>query len=155
MIAYQTSLNNRAMLLNSNSGNFFEFVRYEDRDRADADRYWVGTLEANRDYVPVISNANGLWAYALGDVVRFSETSPAMLEVVGRTAEILSLYREGLRGELARQSLDTACRQSGAASFPVSCELFARRCARSAQPRVVHRVCPRTRKCVGLRTGAR
>jgi hypothetical protein len=117
MIAYQTSLDNRAMLLNSNSGNFFEFVRYEDRDRADAERYWVGTIEANRDYVPVISNANGLWAYALGDVVRFSETSPAMLEVVGRTAEILSLYREGLRGELARRSLDAACRQSAAQVF--------------------------------------
>ena len=46
MIAYQTSLSNRGMLLNSNSGNFFEFVRYKDRDRSDADRYWVGTLEA-------------------------------------------------------------------------------------------------------------
>jgi hypothetical protein len=117
MIAYQTSLDNRAMLLNSNSGNFFEFVRYEDRDRADAERYWVGTIEANRDYVPVISNANGLWAYALGDVVRFSETRPAMLEVVGRTAEILSLCREGLTGELARSSLDVACRQSAAQVF--------------------------------------
>jgi hypothetical protein len=117
MIAYQTSLDNRAMLLNSNSGNFFEFVRYEDRDRADAERYWVGTIEANRDYVPVISNENGLWAYALGDVVRFSETFPPMLEVVGRTAEILSLYREGLRGELARSSLDAASRQSGAQVF--------------------------------------
>lgn len=117
MIAYQTSLNNRAMLLNSNSGNFFEFVRFEDRDRADAERYWVGTLEANRDYVPVISNVNGLWAYALGDVVRFSETSPAMLEVVGRTAEILSLCREGVRGELARRSLDAASRRSAAQIF--------------------------------------
>jgi hypothetical protein len=117
MIAYQTALDNHAMLLNSNSGNFFEFVRYEDRDRTDAERYWVGTLEANRDYVPVISNANGLWAYVLGDVVRFSETSPAMLEVVGRTAEILSLYREGLRGELARRSLDAACRGSAAQVF--------------------------------------
>ena len=65
----------------------------------------------------MISNANGLWAYALGDVVRFSETSPAMLEVVGRTAEILSLYREGLRGELARRSLDAACRRSAAQVF--------------------------------------
>jgi hypothetical protein len=117
MIAYQTSLNNRAMLLNSHSGNFFEFVRYEDRDRADAERFWVGTIDADRDYVPVISNANGLWAYALGDVVRFSETIPAMLEVVGRTAEILSLHREGLQGELARISLDAACRQSDAQVF--------------------------------------
>jgi hypothetical protein len=117
MIAYQTSLKNRAMLLNSNSGNFFEFVRYKDRDRADAERFWVGTIEADREYVPVISNANGLWAYTLGDVVRFSETAPAMLEVVGRTAEILSLYREGLRGDLARSSLDAACRQSAAQVF--------------------------------------
>jgi hypothetical protein len=117
MIAYQTSLDNRALILNAHSGNFFEFVRYEDRDRADAERYWVDTIEANCDYVPVISNANGLWAYALGDVVRFSETSPAMLEVVGRTAEILSLCREGLTGELARRSLDAACRRSAAQVF--------------------------------------
>jgi hypothetical protein len=105
------------MLLNSNSGNFFEFVAYEDRDRPDAGRHWVDTLEANRDYVPVVSNANGLWAYALGDVVRFSKASPAMLEVVGRTAEILSLYREGLRGETARACLATVCRQSAAQVF--------------------------------------
>ena len=38
MIAYQTSLSSRAMLLNSSSGNFFEFIRYEDRDRADGER---------------------------------------------------------------------------------------------------------------------
>jgi hypothetical protein len=114
LIAFQTSLSDRHMLLNTEGGNFFEFIRYEDFGRDDAERFWVSTIERGQKYVPVISNANGLWAYVLGDVVEFADTQPPMLRVVGRTAETLSLYREGLTGDVARSALSAICKQAGA-----------------------------------------
>ncbi|MEX2306454.1 MAG: GH3 auxin-responsive promoter family protein [Pirellulales bacterium] len=113
LIAFQSSLDDRAMLLNSR-GSFFEFIRDEDRDLADPERFWIGSVEPGQRYVPVISNSNGLWAYVLGDIVRFTQIRPPKLEVLGRTSEILTLYREGVNGEAARKALAVASRKCGA-----------------------------------------
>ena len=75
-----TRADSSAMLLNTR-GSFFEFIRYEDREKPSPERLWVGTIRPGERYVPVISNANGLWAYVLGDVVEFTDVRPPLLRI--------------------------------------------------------------------------
>ena len=102
-----------SLLLNT-GGSFFEFIRYADRDQTNPERFWVGSIEPGERYIPVISNANGLWAYVLGDVVEFTETRPPKLKVLGRTSEILNQFRESLDGDAARKALSNVTQQCGA-----------------------------------------
>jgi hypothetical protein len=95
-------------------GCFFEFVPVEELGAPEPTRHWVATIETGVDYAVVLTTNAGLFAYVLGDVVRFVDRSPPRLLVTGRTAWMLSAFGEHVTGEEIARALDAAASATGA-----------------------------------------
>lgn len=97
------------------NGIFFEFVPVQTLDGPNPVRHWVGTLETGVDYAVVLSTNAGLWAYILGDTVRFVDRDPPRLLITGRTSYYLSAFGEHVTGEEIEAAVTGAARDIGAA----------------------------------------
>ncbi len=112
--AHQTTLTDEAMMLHLDNGVFYEFVRVDEREADAPRRYTVADVEVGVRYALYVTTCSGLWAYDVGDVVRFTQTAPPKIVVAGRTSEMLDKYGEAVFGEEARAALRHACERSGA-----------------------------------------
>ena len=101
------------MLLDN--GIFFEFVPVEELDAPAPRRFWIGDVEPGVDYAVAMSSNAGLWAYLLGDLVRFVETRPPRIRVSGRTSYMLSAFGEHLIGAEIEAAVAAAAAGIGAA----------------------------------------
>lgn len=90
------------------NGLFYEFVPTDALDRIEPTRHWLGTAELGVDYALVLSTCAGLWAYILGDTVRFLELHPPRIIVTGRTSYFLSAFGEHLAGAEIEQAVSKA-----------------------------------------------
>lgn len=82
------------MLLVPHRGTFFEFVPLAEHGRADARRVPLWEVERDVPYVIVVTTSSGLYAYEVGDIVRFPSLAPLRLEFMGRLSGCLSLTQE-------------------------------------------------------------
>ena len=112
--SFQTDLADPAMLLHLNNGVFFEFVPMDALHTENPKRYTIADVEPGIRYAPYLTTCSGLWAYGLGDVVRFTQTNPHKILVAGRTSEMIDKYGEAVFGEEARGALERACATTGA-----------------------------------------
>jgi hypothetical protein len=112
-IAIQDRGEGEGMRLVLDRGCFFEFVPVAELDTPNPTRHWAATIETGVDYAVVLSTDAGLFAYILGDVVRFVERSPPRLLVTGRTAWTLSAFGEHVTGEEMARALDAASARTG------------------------------------------
>jgi hypothetical protein len=87
------------MRVNLDSGIFYEFVPAAEIGAPQPTRHWIGDIETGVDYAPVLTTCAGLWAYIVGDVVRFVSRDPPRLLVTGRLSYTLSAFGEHLTGE--------------------------------------------------------
>jgi hypothetical protein len=78
------------------NGIFFEFVPLEELGARCPTRHWIATVELGRDYAIAVSTNAGVWAYLIGDIVRFVEVKPPRLIISGRTGQVLSAFGERL-----------------------------------------------------------
>jgi len=111
--SFQDTLSDPGMLLHLDNGVFFEFIRMDDTSQPPR-RYILSEVETDVRYELLVSSCSGLWAYRVGDIIRFTSTDPHRIVVAGRTSEMLDLYGEAVFGEEARDALNAACRASGA-----------------------------------------
>ena len=107
--SFQTHPEDSSMLLHLDNEVFFEFVRLDEIGRATARRYTIADVETGVRYAPYLTTCSGLYAYKLGDVVRFVSTKPHKIVVAGRTTEMLDGYGEAVSGEDARMAIEAAC----------------------------------------------
>jgi hypothetical protein len=84
----------RGMLMLPHRGTFFEFVPLEEHGSPSATRVPLWAVERNRPYAIVATTVSGLYAYTLGDIVRFPQTAPLRVEFVGRLSGCLSVTQE-------------------------------------------------------------
>ncbi|HYZ32685.1 MAG TPA: GH3 auxin-responsive promoter family protein, partial [Crenalkalicoccus sp.] len=96
-------------------GVFWEFVPVAELDAARPTRHWAATLETGVEYAVVLSSCAGLWAYLLGDTVRFVTRDPPRLLVTGRVSHSLSVFGEHLSGEEIEAALLRALAEAGLA----------------------------------------
>ena len=96
-------------------GLFYEFVPLAELDRPNPTRHWLATVEAGIDYAIVLTTCAGLWAYVIGDTVRFVETAPPRLIVTGRTSYMLSAFGEHVIDLEVEQAVAAAALAIGAA----------------------------------------
>ena len=89
---------------------FMEFVPLEELESPSPRRFWAANVEPGVDYAIALSNNAGLWSYLLGDVVRFVDTNPLRLLVLGRTSQMLSPFGE----HLIAAEIDAAVREAAA-----------------------------------------
>lgn len=92
--AFQDSQKEPGMLLNTNSGIFYEFVPVSEINDPSPTRLTLKDVEVGENYALIISSNAGLWAYNLGDTVKFVSTDPYRLVVSGRTKHFISAFGE-------------------------------------------------------------
>jgi len=73
-IAFQDSQEQEGLLLNTNSGIFFEFIPAGEIFEANPTRLQLKDVKAGENYVMIINNNAGLWGYNLGDTIKFVST---------------------------------------------------------------------------------
>jgi hypothetical protein len=84
----------RGLLMLPHRGTFFEFVPVEQRQSKKAERVPLWAVERDRAYSIVVTTASGLYAYELGDIVRFTTIAPLRIEFMGRLSGCLSVTQE-------------------------------------------------------------
>ncbi len=92
--AFQDSQHAEGLLLNTNSGIFFEFVPAAEIFTENPTRITLKDVQVGENYALVISNNAGLWAYDIGDTVKFISTNPFRIIVSGRTKQFISAFGE-------------------------------------------------------------
>jgi hypothetical protein len=103
--AFQDSQNAEGLLLNTNSGIFFEFVPAGEIFNANPTRLSLRDVKVGENYALIINSNAGLWGYNLGDTVKFVSTNPYRLVVTGRTKHFISAFGEHVIGEEVEYSL--------------------------------------------------
>jgi hypothetical protein len=84
----------RGLLMLPHRGTFFEFVPVEQRQSKKPERVPLWRVERDRPYAIVVTTASGLYAYELGDIVRFTSVAPLRIEFMGRLSGCLSVTQE-------------------------------------------------------------
>jgi hypothetical protein len=84
----------RGMLMLPHRGTFFEFVALDEREKASPARVPLWAVERDRPYSIVVTTVSGLYAYEIGDIVRFPSTDPLRIEFMGRLSGCLSITQE-------------------------------------------------------------
>jgi hypothetical protein len=92
--AFQDSQKEPGLLLNTNSGIFFEFVPAAEIFDEMPTRLSLKDVKVGENYALIISNNAGLWAYNIGDTVKFLSTDPYRIIVSGRTKHYISAFGE-------------------------------------------------------------
>ena len=82
-IAIQAEAGESGMEMMTDNGLFYEFVPLSEWGREDAPRLTLGEVEPDVPYCLVLSTCAGLWAYDLGDVVRFVSVRPPRIVFAG------------------------------------------------------------------------
>ena len=109
-VSFQDIPNADDMLVHLNTGVFLEFEPVD----GSGPRVSIADVETGVRYRIFVSTCSGLWAYEVGDVIKFTSTDPYRLVVAGRTNEMLDTYGEAVYGDEARQALEKACDATGA-----------------------------------------
>lgn len=92
--AFQDDYEKEGLLLLTNHGIFYEFIPLEEFGKPDAKRLTLKDIELNKDYALILTTNSGLWAYSIGDVVRFISKKPYRILVSGRTKHFTSAFGE-------------------------------------------------------------
>jgi GH3 auxin-responsive promoter len=96
------------LLLLLNSGIFYEFIPVAEFGTATARRLTIGEVQLGENYALVVSTNAGLWAYSVGDTVKFTSLSPPRVLVTGRLKHFLSAFGEHVIGEEVEAALTAA-----------------------------------------------
>ncbi len=111
--AFQDSQEAEGLLLNTNSGIFFEFIPAGEVFQPNPKRISLKDVKVGENYALIINNNAGLWGYNLGDTVKFVSTNPYRLLVTGRIKHFISAFGEHVIGEEVEFSLMKAAAEEG------------------------------------------
>jgi hypothetical protein len=103
--AFQDSQIADGLLLNTNSGIYFEFIPASEIYNGNPTRISLKDVEVGENYAMIINSNAGLWGYNLGDTVKFVSTEPYRLVVTGRTKHFISAFGEHVIGEEVEYSI--------------------------------------------------
>ncbi|MCS7004646.1 MAG: GH3 auxin-responsive promoter family protein [Cytophagales bacterium] len=110
----QDQLDRDDMLLMLDYGIYYEFIPFEELHNENPKVLTLQEVETGKNYALVISTNGGLWRYLIGDLVKFTSTSPYRIKVTGRTKHYINAFGEELMVENAEQALTFTCRELGA-----------------------------------------
>ena len=112
--AFQDSQKEPGLLLNSCSGIFFEFVPVAEIHNENPTRLTLKDVKVGENYALIISSNAGLWAYNIGDTVKFVSTAPYRLVVTGRIKHFISAFGEHVIGDEVESAMLKATEITGA-----------------------------------------
>ena len=103
--AFQDSQHAEGLLLNTDSGIFFEFVPAAEIFTENPTRLILKDVKVGENYALIINSNAGLWGYNIGDTIKFVSTNPYRLVVTGRTKHFISAFGEHVIGEEVEAAL--------------------------------------------------
>ncbi|MDA9069928.1 GH3 auxin-responsive promoter family protein [Arenitalea sp.] len=106
--AFQDKQKEKGMLLQLNSGIFYEFIKADEFFDESPKRITIKDVEVGINYVMIISTNAGLWAYNIGDTVEFTSTKPYRVIVSGRIKHFISAFGEHVIGKEVEQAIQEA-----------------------------------------------
>jgi hypothetical protein len=110
--AFQDKQNEKGMLLQLNSGIFYEFVEADHFFEDNPKRMTIADVKLGINYVMIISTTAGLWAYNIGDTVEFTSLEPYRIIVSGRIKHFISAFGEHVIGKEVEQALKEATKNT-------------------------------------------
>lgn len=106
--AFQDNLEDEGLLLNTNSGIFYEFIPLQEIDKENPKRITLGEVELDKNYALIINSNAGLWGYNIGDTVKFVSLDPYRIVVSGRIKHFISAFGEHVIGEEVEHAMRIA-----------------------------------------------
>ncbi len=103
--AFQDRRNEQGLLLNTNSGIFYEFIPLAEVHNENPRRLSLGEVQLGEQYALIINSNAGLWGYSIGDTVKFVSIDPYRIIVSGRVKHFISAFGEHVIGEEVEQAL--------------------------------------------------
>jgi len=104
-IAFQDSQKEKGLLLQVDSGIFYEFVPVDEFFNENPSRISLEHIELNKNYALILNTNAGLWGYSLGDTVKFVSKNPYKILVTGRIKHFISAFGEHVIGEEVEHAL--------------------------------------------------
>jgi len=111
--AYQDSQKEEGLLIQLNSGIFYEFIELSEMSKQDPKRISIKNVELNKNYVLIVSTNAGLWGYNTGDTIAFVSLNPYKIIVTGRYRHFISAFGEHVIGGEVEKALKKASDQTG------------------------------------------
>jgi hypothetical protein len=106
--AFQDSQEEEGLLLNTNSGIYFEFIPAGEIFNPDARRLSLKEVVVGENYALIVNSNAGLWGYNIGDTIKFLSTDPYRIVVTGRIKHFISAFGEHVIGEEVESSMRAA-----------------------------------------------
>lgn len=107
-IAYQDSQIRPGLLLLLNQGVYYEFIPAEEFFNENPKRVSIQDVEIGKNYAVIMNTNAGLWAYNIGDTVKFVSKDPYRLVVTGRIKHFISAFGEHVIGEEVEKAMQYA-----------------------------------------------
>ncbi|MAM28044.1 MAG: hypothetical protein CMC13_03395 [Flavobacteriaceae bacterium] len=109
--AFQDSQKEKGMLLQLDSGMFYEFIEASRFFDENPKRLTLADVQTGVNYVLIVSTSAGLWAYNVGDTVQFTSINPYRVIVSGRIKHFISAFGEHVIGKEVEQAMQDAMEQ--------------------------------------------
>ena len=112
-IAYQDSQTEPGLLLQLNSGIFYEFIPASEFYEENPTRISIKEVKMAVNYVIILNTNAGLWGYNIGDTVEFTSTKPYRIKVTGRIKHFISAFGEHVIGKEVEKALNDSIKKTG------------------------------------------
>ena len=112
-IAYQDSQTKPGMLLQLNSGIFYEFIPSTEFFNENPTRISLKDVQMDVNYVIILNTNAGLWGYNIGDTVEFTSVLPYRIKVTGRIKHFISAFGEHVIGKEVEKALKDSIKDTG------------------------------------------
>jgi hypothetical protein len=112
-IAFQDLPVSEGLLLNVDSGIFFEFIPAGEIFDEKPTRLSLKDVELGANYAIIINNNAGLWGYNIGDTVEFVSKNPYRIRVTGRIKHFISAFGEHVIGKEVDEAMNMVARKEG------------------------------------------
>jgi hypothetical protein len=106
--AFQDDPRDSGLLLQLNSGIFYEFIKADEFYQENPNRITIEQVEENINYVIIVSTTAGLWSYNVGDTIKFTSLQPYRIVVTGRISHFISAFGEHVIGKEIEVAMETA-----------------------------------------------
>ncbi len=113
-MAFQDTMREEGLLLNTNSGIFFEFIPAGEIFNENPTRLKLEEVKTGVNYAIILTSNAGLWSYNIGDTVRFVSTAPYRIVVSGRIKHFISAFGEHVIGEEVEYAILDAAKEYNA-----------------------------------------
>jgi hypothetical protein len=110
--AFQDQQNEPGMLLQLDSGMFYEFIVADTFFDVSPTRLTLKDVKIGVNYVIIISTNAGLWAYNIGDTIQFTSLTPFRVIVSGRIKHFISAFGEHVIAKEVEHALLSALKST-------------------------------------------